>query len=128
MSESSPDEAAPRQLAPTVRGGYPSPPAPPIASVPVSPTGTRTSGADDGQLADQLANMHLDKLRAQRPAIKAKAKARASEKKMQRRKYLALSDAADSEAWRCYHTTGESARCSHDRCQAGVRFCKMHYM
>ena len=126
MSESSPDEAAPRQLAPTVRGGYPSPHAPPIASVPVSPTGTRTSGADDGQLADQLADMHLDKLRAQGPAIKAKA--RASEKKMQRRKYLAPSNAADSEAWRCYYTTGEGARCGHDRCQAGVRFCKMHYM
>ena len=66
---------------------------------------------DDAQVdavAERIANVHIDKMRADR----AKAKAVAKERRKARR---ANGDGADDKNWRCFHTAQKNERCTFAR-------------
>ena len=146
VREASDDEMSdggPPAIAPVPRGGYPSPPAAPArppgglhaqpsrgdkgaARVKSVPATSVSGSGDDDLLAERLADIALDDARAARPGDKARAASRAAARREQHRQALVPKGSADSEGWRCFHTTDAGTRCSRDRTKAAFKFCTQH--
>ena len=81
----------------------------------------------DDELAARLANLEIDRAREGRAKAKAAAKARAAITKQRKKASLCPEGSADTDGWRCFHTTTFNTRCKHWRCSATNRFCTSHY-